>query len=515
MKSNHLYTRISFFIIAVAFLQCKPKSDNTTNQTTPNIIYILADDLGYGELGCYGQEKIETPHIDALAKGGMMFTNHYSGAPVCAPARCIVLTGMHAGHSFVRGNHEWGDRGDVWDFNAMYDDPSLEGQYPIPDSLYTVGEFLQEHNYLTGLVGKWGLGAPGTEGTPNKQGFDFFYGYNCQRQAHTLFPTHLWKNDKRDMLDNELVIPHKEFPSGLDPDESASYEPYHQNEYAPTAMQKEALEFIKAQSDDPFFLYYATPIPHVPLQAPKKWVNHYKDKFGEEKPYTGKSYFPNQYPRATYAAMISYLDEQVGELVQTLKDVGKYENTLIIFTSDNGPTYAGGADTPFFDSAAPFETIQDKIKGQLNEGGIRVPMIAHWHGHIEKGSRSDHISSFYDVFATFADIIDQPSPLTDGISFAPTLLNEQQKAHDHLYWEFPSYGGQQAVRKGNWKGIRKNILKESNTTISLYNLDNDPQEKKDVSAEYPEIVKKIMKIMEQEHESSPIERFQMAALGDI
>ncbi len=513
MNSDHLSLLSTLILAAFILVQCTPSTENE-KQVNPNIIYILADDLGYGELGCYGQDKIETPHIDALASGGMIFTNHYSGAPVCAPARCIVLTGMHAGHSFVRGNHEWGDRGNVWDFNAMYADPSLEGQYPIPDSIYTIGEFLQENNYVTGLIGKWGLGAPGTEGTPNKQGFDFFYGYNCQRQAHTLFPTHLWKNDERDMLNNALVIPHKEFPSDLDPDDSNSYAAYHQNDYAPTSMQKEALSFIKENSADPFFLYYATPIPHVPLQAPKKWVNHYRDKFGEEKPYTGKSYFANQYPRATYAAMISYLDEQVGELIQTLKDVGEYENTLIIFTSDNGPTYAGGADTPFFNSAAPFETVQEKIKGQLNEGGIRVPMIAHWQGHIMEGSKSDHISSFYDVFATLADIIDKPSPLTDGISFAPTLFNKKQQAHKHLYWEFPSYGGQQAVRKGKWKGIRKNILKESNTTIALYNLDIDPQENIDVSAEFPAVVGEIELIMEKEHEASPIERFQMAALGD-
>jgi arylsulfatase len=514
MKSKKLYIFSVHFFIALTFWQCTPTS-NTSNQSAPNIIYILADDLGYGELGCYGQKKIETPHIDVLAKGGMMFTNHYSGAPVCAPARCILLTGKHAGHSFVRGNHEWGTRGNVWDFNEMYRDSSLEGQYPIPDSLYTIGEFLQENNYVTGLVGKWGLGAPGTEGTPNSQGFDFFYGYNCQRQAHTLFPTHLWKNHERHFLDNELVIPHKEYPAGLDPNDSNSYAPYHQNDYAPTAMQDEALAFIKRQKDNqPFFLYYATPIPHVPLQAPKRWVKHYREKFGEEEPYTGKSYFPNQYPRATYAAMISYLDEQVGELIQTLKDYGRYENTLIIFTSDNGPTYAGGADTPFFDSAAPFETVREKIKGQLNEGGIRVPMIAHWHGHIKEGSKSDHISSFYDVFATVADLIDKPTPLTDGISFMPTLLNKEQKSHDHLYWEFPSYGGQQAVRKGKWKGIRKNILEESNTEIALYNLDNDPQEKIDVSADYPEIVKEIALIMNDEHDTSPIERFRMAAIGD-
>jgi len=498
--------------LPLLFLTCDQHDHETAIQ--PNIIYILADDLGYGELGCYGQQKIETPNIDALAKGGMRFTQHYSGAPVCAPARCILLTGQHAGHAYVRGNHEWGDRGDVWNFDAMYNDPSLEGQWPMPDSIVTIAEVLQEQGYKTGLVGKWGLGAPGSESTPNKQGFDFFYGYNCQRQAHTLFPTHLWKNEERDFLDNKLVIPHQGFPDGADSTLAESYKDFHQQEYAPTAMQEEALSFIKENAEQPFFLYYASPIPHVPLQAPHKWTDYYKEKFDEKGPYTGKGYFPNQFPRATYAAMISYLDEQVGEIVRTLKETGNDKNTLIIFTSDNGPTYAGGADTPFFDSASPFETVKDKIKGQLNEGGIRVPMIANWHGKIEAGTSTDHISSFYDVFATFADIVNVKAPSTDGISFAPAMLGHEQEPHAHLYWEFPSYGGQQAVRMGKWKGIRKNILKEGNTTIALYDLDKDPQEKIDLASKYPNIVKQLEDIMAKEHEPSTIPRFHFPAIGD-
>jgi len=508
---------ISFLSVCVGilFTYCHSPQKEIINKTIkPNIIYILADDLGYGELGCYGQTIIETPHIDALAANGMTFTQHYSGAPVCAPARCILLTGQHAGHAYVRGNHEWKERGDVWDYQAMLDNPKLEGQWPIPDSIYTLGEMLQDIGYKTGMVGKWGLGAPETEGVPNKQGFDFFYGYNCQRIAHTLYPTHLWKNEQRDMLNNKVVPPHTTFTEGADINDPKSYEDFSLEDYAPTKMHDEAISFLKEQSDEPFFLYYASPIPHVPLQAPQKWVDHYKKKLGKEEPYTDGNYFPNQTPRATYAAMISYLDEQVGDLVKTLKEIGQYENTIIMFSSDNGPTYAGGADTEYFKSAAPFETYGPKIKGSTHEGGIRVPMIASWPGHIEAGSSTDHQSAFYDVMVTVAELSDTSFEQTDGISFLPTLLNGDQEKHEFLYWEFPAYGGQQAVRMGQWKGIRKDILKEQNTKIELYNLLDDLQEKNNVADNNPNIVQKIERIMEREHESSAIERFRMEAIGD-
>lgn len=489
-------------------------ADKSSVPTTPNIIYILADDLGYGELGAYGQALIETPNLDELAKNGMRFTQHYSGAPVCAPARCILMTGQHAGHAYVRGNDEWRDRGKVWDYEAMFEDPFLEGQRPLPDSLVTVAEILQQAGYRTGAVGKWGLGAPTTEGVPNKQGFDFFYGYNCQRQAHTLYPMHLWRNEERDLLENKMVAPHRNLAEGADTLDAASYADFTLNEYAPTLMHEEALQFLDTIGDQPFFLYYASPLPHVPLQAPQKWIEYYREKLGPEPPYTGKSYFPTQYPRATYAAMISYLDEQVGDLIETLIEQGKYENTLVIFSSDNGPTYTGGADTPYFDSAKPFKTTYGWGKGFVHEGGIRVPMIAAWPGKIEAGTTTDHISSFYDVLPTLCELIGQQIPQnTDGISFLPTLMQEEQTAHQFLYWEFPAYQGQQAVRLGKWKGIRKGILKDQ-LDIALYDLEADPQETTNLADSFPDIVNQISAIFTKEHIPATIERFKMPALGD-
>lgn len=503
---------ISGLLFLLCFTACQFEKDQPS--ASPNIIYILADDLGYGELGAYGQALIETPNLDELARNGMRFTQHYSGAPVCAPARCILMTGQHAGHAYVRGNDEWRDRGKVWDYEAMFENPFLEGQRPLPDSIVTIAEILQEAGYRTGAVGKWGLGAPTTEGVPNKQGFDFFYGFNCQRQAHTLYPMHLWRNEERHLLENKMVAPHSNLAEGADTLDPASYADFNLNDYAPALMHEEALQFLDTIGDQPFFLYYASPLPHVPLQAPQKWVDFYREKLGPEPPYTGKSYFPTQYPRATYAAMISYLDEQVGDLIAKLKAQGKYENTLVIFTSDNGPTYTGGADTPFFDSAKPFKTTYGWGKGFVHEGGIRVPMIAAWPGKIEPGSTSDHLSSFYDVLPTLCELAEQSIPDdTDGISFLPTLLQQEQVAHEFLYWEFPAYQGQQAVRLGKWKGIRKGILKDQ-LDIALYDLEADPQETINVADSFPDIVNQISAIFTQEHIPAMIERFKMPALGD-
>ena len=250
-----------FLLLIIIFLGCNQQSSK--NKT--NIIYILADDLGYGELGVYGQKIIETPHIDALANNGMLFSDHYSGSPGCAPSRSVFMTGQHTGHTPIRGNDEWKERGDTWNYQAMFDDPFLEGQRPIPDSTITIAEVLKSIGYSTGMVGKWGLGAPTTEGLPNKQGFDFFYGYNCQRQAHTLYPMHLWRNDERHLLDNKNVPPHANLSEGVDPDDPNSYLDFELNEYAPELMHKEALDFIEENKKNPFFLYYASPLPHVPL----------------------------------------------------------------------------------------------------------------------------------------------------------------------------------------------------------------------------------------------------------
>lgn len=501
-------------IIVLSLGSCE--SENEQNNSKPNIILILADDLGYGDLGCYGQEIIETPNIDKLADDGIRFTQFYSGAPVCAPARCILLTGKHSGNAYIRGNDEWNSRGNVWDYRAMIADSTLEGQRPMPDSTLTIAKLLKSAGYATGMIGKWGLGAPHTSSIPTMMGFDYFLGYNCQRQAHTYYPIHLYENEKRLYLNNDTVSPNTKLNKESDPYNEESYKLFTLNDYAPDIMFDGMIDFIDSNKDKPIFMYWATPIPHVPLQAPDNWINYYTGKLGDEEPYTGvKGYFPHRNPNAAYAAMISYLDEKVGLLVEKLKQEGIYNNTLIIITSDNGPTYAGGVDAEFFNSAGPFNNGYGWTKGFLNEGGIRVPMIASWPDKISSGRVTDHISSLTDILPTFCDIasIDTPG-FSDGLSFLSTL-NEtnNQKKHDFLYWEFPSYGGQQAVRMGNWKAIRKNI-KKGNMDIELYDLMNDPHEENNVADLHPQIVNQIRKIMQDEHVVPDIDRFKMAALGD-
>ena len=496
-------------IIFICFSFCRAK------EAPPNVIYVLADDLGYGEIGAYGQEFIETPHIDALAEKGMIFTDHYSGSPVCAPSRSVLLTGQHTGHTYIRGNDEWKDRGDVWNYDAVFKDSGLEGQRPLPDSIKTFADVLQENGYKTAFIGKWGLGGPETESTPNKKGFDYFFGYNCQRQAHTLYPRHLWENENKVFLNNKSVPPHANLSDDADASDPESYSDFSLNDYAPSLMHEKAINFIKSNKDNSFFLLYASPLPHMPLQAPEKWVNYYKEKLGPEQPYTGKSYFPNQYPRATYAAMISTLDEQVGDLASVLVETSIWENTLIIFTSDNGPTYAGGADTKFFNSAKPFKTEYGWAKGFLNEGGIRVPMIASWPNKIKYGSKTNHISGFQDVMPTLYDLIGaSPSGRLDGVSFLPILLGRNQSSHhDYLYWEIPEYGGQQAVRIGNYKAIRKEIF-IGDLEVELYDLEADIQETKNIAREFPEIVKQAEKTMNKEHVPSALPGFRFPALSE-
>ncbi len=508
IKRINLYSLLILMIVAGC--------TRTANQDDkPNIIYILADDLGYGELGVYGQQKIKTPNIDRLAKNGMLFTQHYSGAPVCAPARCILLTGKHPGHAYIRGNDEMADRGDVWNYASVVEDPNLEGQRPLPDGTITLGNLMQNAGYKTALIGKWGLGGPLTESIPTKKGFDFFFGYNCQRQAHQLYPKHLWKNEEKVVLSNDLIVPGTKLKEGDDPNDHNAYKKYTQNEYAPALQQKEALRFIEANKNRPFFLYYATNLPHLPLQVPEEYVDRYHKIFGEEEAYLGdKGYFPSRYPNATYAGMITYLDDQVGELVALLEKLELFKKTIIIFTSDNGPTYTGGVDAEYFNSANPFSNAYGRTKGFVNEGGIRVPMIVQWAGKIKPGSKTDHVSAFWDIMPTLAELAGIDSGDTDGISFLPTLLQKQnQQEHTYLYWEFPEYGGQQAVRMGKWKGVRKDIQK-GNLTLELYDLSTDLREENDLASRYPEIVRQIEMIMQKEHVPSSVERFKMKALGD-
>jgi len=438
----------------------------------PNIIYILADDLGYGDLGCYGQKYIKTPNLDRLAAEGMKFTQHYAGSPVCAPSRCTLMTGKDTGHSYIRdnGRPKWRKHDPIHDIYA--------GQNPIPTEEVTIAELLKQAGYKTAAIGKWGLGYEGSSGDPNKQGFDYFYGYICQVHAHNHYPAFLWRNGEK--------IP-------IEGNDGHSLSGKH---YAQDLLVEEAKSFIRQNKNHPFFLYLPFIIPHLSLQVPEESLDIYKGKIPET-PYKHRGYLKHLYPHAAYAAMITHMDKGIGEIVNLISELGLDENTLIIFSSDNGPVYdrLGGADSDFFQSAGPFRGR----KGSLYEGGIRIPMIARWKGKIKPGTTTDHISAFWDVLPTFCEIIgiDPPKGI-NGISFLPTLLGQydKQKKHEFLYWEFPSYGGQQAVRLGNWKAIRTGLKKEnSDTQIQLYNLKEDIKEEHNVASQYPDIVQKIKKIM--------------------
>ena len=477
----------------------------------PNIIYILADDLGYAELGCYGQSNIETPNIDKLAERGMRFTQNYAGTAVSAPSRCITFTGLHSGHAYIRGNDEMASRGDVWSHAAMLADSSLEGQRPLPAGTVTFPALLQDGGYVTACIGKWGLGYPGSEGAPNKMGFDFFYGYNCQRQAHTYFPPFLYRNETREYFPNQLLVPGTKLDEGADPYDEKSYAKYWQSVYSCDPMYDEILNFVDENKENPFFVAWTTPLPHVPLQAPEKWVNYYREKFGSEEPYLGdKGYFPCRYPRATYAAMISYWDEQIGGLVDKLKELGIYENTIIIFTSDNGPTFNGGSDSPWFDSAHPFKSEYPWGKASIREGGIRVPMIVTWDGTINGGQISDHICASWDIMPTVCDLAGIETPNNaDGISFLPELLGDKQTKHEYLYWEYPEGGGSKAIRMGNWKGLILNIKKEGEGKMMLFDLSEDPREQNDLANQHPEVILKMREKMKEAHREPEVKSFAM------
>jgi arylsulfatase A-like enzyme len=510
MKAKSLLSFALMILPFFSFAQVKKEKIQR-----PNIVYIFADDLGYGDLGCYGQTKIETPNIDALAKIGMLFTQHYA-MPVCAPSRYCLMTGINSGKAFIRGNDEWGERGDVWSFKAMEENPSLEGQLPIPDSTITIAKLLKKNGYKTALVGKWGLGAPMTAGEPNNQGFDYFYGSLCQRQDHQYYPAHLWENIFRVPLNNKVQDPNIKFPAELNSEDPANYKTYKQRDYSPDFMLDAALRFLDSVKNKPFFLYYPSPLPHASMQAPENLVEYYHKKFGYEKPFPGGSYVPCLYPRATRAAMITLLDQQVGAIIKKLKQEGVYNNTIIIFSSDNGSSNEGGADCKFFDSNGPFKNEFGWGKGFLYEGGIRMPLIVSWPGKIKEGSKSEMINANWDFLPTVCEItnIKQPKNI-DGISYLPALLGKEKEQvhHDYLYWEFPQYGGQQAVRMGKWKGIRMNIIK-GNLKIQLYDLDNDIREQHDVASEHTEIVKQMEAIMKKEHHTPDVASFRMETVED-
>ena len=449
------------------------------NLGKPNIIYILADDLGYGDLSSYGQQKFNTPNIDKLASQGMLFTQYYSGSTVCAPSRSAFLTGMHTGHTFIRGNKEI----------------QPEGQFPIPDNTNTLAELLKEAGYVTGAFGKWGLGFPGSEGDPVNQGFDIFYGYNCQRLGHKYYPDHLWSN--RD----SIVIPeNKNFANKV---------------YAPTLIHEKTLQFIEQNKDKPFFAYVASIIPHAELAAPEEIMKKYRNKFLPEKAYDGNftndeyrngGYEPQKESHAAFAAMVDLLDKQVGEIMNKVNELGIADNTIIVFTSDNGPHTEGGADPDYFNSNGPLKGF----KRDLYEGGIRVPMIVKWPGKIKEGSKSELISAAWDIFPTVSEMLGLKTPKgLDGISILPELLGnkENQKQHEYLYWEFHEKGGRQAVRMGDWKAVKYNVFKKPNAPIELYNLSNDIGEKKNVAAQNPQIVKKMEGLLKSARTQSSVFTF--------
>lgn len=457
--------------------------------TPPNIVYILADDLGYNEVGCYGQSKIRTPNLDRLAAEGIRFTQHYSGSPVCASSRCVLMTGKHTGHAYIRGNKEMGGWGP--------DEP--EGQWPLADEEVTVAELLKQRGYATCAIGKWGLGGPGSVGHPLFQGFDRFYGYLCQRVAHNYYPTHLWDNHDVDVLGNRYFDAHQKISAPLNSDDEY-FDRFAAEVYAPDRMLEEAIKFIDANQERPFFLYFATPVPHVSIQVPQDSYDEYAGKF-DDQPYLGqKSYLPFPEPRAGYAAMVTRMDRDIGKILDRLKSLGLADNTLVIFSSDNGPTFNGGTDSEFFESNKPLRGL----KTMVFDGGIRVPMIARWPGHIPAGSESDLVSGFQDVLPTLVEVAGGEVPQQiDGISMLPTLTGhpENQPQHDVMYWEL---NNNQALRVGDWKLVRLTEGPHQPTQTMLFNLADDVGEQENLAESHPEQLARMLKLVREVRTPSEI-----------
>jgi arylsulfatase A-like enzyme len=435
----------------------------------PNIIFILADDLGYGELGCYGQKQIKTPHIDRLAAEGIRFTDCYAGSTVCAPSRCTLMTGLHTGHARIRGN----------------------GTVPLRPNDVTVAEILQHSGYATALVGKWGLGEARTSGVPTKKGFDYFFGYLNQNHAHNYYPDFLWRNETKLPLPNMVpALAGHEFGSGVATKKVV---------YSCDLFAKEALDFVDQHSKSPFFLYLAFTIPHA---------NNESRPNGMEVPDLGP------YARETWpapekgkAAMITRMDSDVGRLVAKLRELGIDEKTVVFFTSDNGPHKEGGVDPNFFHSSGPLQGS----KRSLHDGGIREPMLVRWPGKIAAGRVSHLPWAFWDVLPTLAELAGASAQIPagiDGISVVPTLLDQgTQKQHEFMYWEFHEGPSQQAVRMGEWKAIRP----RPGALLALYDLSHDLGERTNVAAEHPEIVTQIETYLKSARTAS--EQWPMRAPG--
>lgn len=435
----------------------------------PNIIYIMADDAGYGDFSCYGQEKFSTPHVDRLAKEGMRFTQHYSGSTVCAPTRCSLMTGKHTGDTSVRGNREH----------------RPIGQEPMSAEETTVAELLKEAGYVTGAFGKWGLGYPGSHGDPLHKGFDVFFGYNCQRNAHTYYPTWLYDNAEQIELDGKT--------------------------YSHDLIMERALQFIRENRDREFFCYLPITIPHAAMQVPEEYAAPFREKWPQFDDKIGR-YAGAQVtnPIAAFAGMMVKLDEGVGQVLDLLKELGIDEETVVMFTSDNGPHREGGHDPDFFNSNGPFSGY----KRDLTDGGIRAPLLVRWPGKVPAGTESDLISAHWDLLPTACDIADIESPDDlDGISMLPTLLGKpgDQKRHDYLYWEFFEQGGKRAVRLGPWKAIQLNLHQNADSPIALHNIEADPVEQHDLAADHPDVVERVKAIFAEAHEPSDAWQFRSLA----
>jgi arylsulfatase A-like enzyme len=464
-----------------------PRAEADGAPARPNVVFVLADDLGYAELGSYGQQEIRTPSLDRLAAEGVRFTQHYSGNAVCAPSRSVLLTGRHPGRTPIRDNRE----------------VQPEGQVPLPGAAVTLAELLKKEGYVTGAMGKWGLGPPGSEGDPLRQGFDRFFGYNCQRQAHNFYPAYLYDDGRRLPLDNPPFPAHQKLPDGSDPNDPRSFAGYEGTTYAPDVIWERARAFIRDNRERPFFLYLPTTVPHLALQVPEDSLAEYRGLWPDP-PYRGDNgYLPHPSPRAAYAAMVTRMDREVGRILDLVRELGLDERTIVVFTSDNGPTYdrLGGSDSEFFRSAGPLRGL----KGSLHEGGVRVPAIVRWTGRIPAGMVSERVTGFEDWLPTLLELAGAkevgPGD-TDGLSFAPTLLGREQEPRPFLYREFAGYGGQQSVRVGDWKGVRQGLGRPGPVRLELYDLEGDVGEARDVSAEHPDVVAKMEAILAREHQPS-------------
>jgi arylsulfatase A-like enzyme len=483
-------------ILALPWLSQCASAASTSGAPPLNVVFILADDLGWGELGCYGQQKIPTPHLDRLAAQGMRFTRHYSGAPVCAPSRCVLLTGRHLGHAEIRGN-----------LQAQTAFPQFnEGQYPLSSEALTVAQVFRKAGYATGAIGKWGLGPVGSTGDPNTQGFDLFFGYNCQAVAHSYYPSHLWRNAERVPFNQPAIPGHR--PQALG---EVRLEAQTSEHYAPTRMVTEAERFIAEHQKDQFFLYLAFIEPHVAMHPPKASVDRFPVSWDDE-PYRGQNgYLPHPRPRAAYAAMISDLDDHVGRVMQALDSAGLTDRTLVVFSSDNGTTHpagknprfgTGGVDSAFFNSTAGLRGY----KGSVYEGGLRVPLIVRLPGRVPAGSVNDHPSYFADWFPTLCEAAGLKTPKgLDGPSLWPELMGRRGRPkHRPMVWAFPEYGGQVAVRMDDFKAVRQRLKTSQPGPWELYDLKSDPNERTDLASRHPELIARAEQILRDQVDENPV-----------